>query len=168
MDLRSTVHKKLCHKLESAKTVEGMTTKMVRTTAHLSRHTPTLTAFYPHPQAQDIMDNHSFLSEAHILTLANEKKKHILVFQDKEKDMYNCCVDVVHYKPGWMHPRKVTRKEAHVALAAGAIALHLDYPPSHFSALLRVATPNARKRKSPRDHMDSGTDLANGAILLSP
>ena len=115
------------------------------------------------------MDNHSFLKEAHILTLANEKNKHILVFQDKKKDIYNCSVDVVHYKPGWMHPRKVTRQDARAAMAAGAVALHLDYPPSHFSALLQVDMANAQpKRKSPRGHVDCGTALANGTILLSP
>ena len=70
------------------------------------------------------------LQMAHVLTLANEKNKHVLVFQDKLKDAYNCCVDVLHYKPGWDHPRKVTRRETRTLVAAGAVPIHLNDPPS--------------------------------------
>ena len=103
------------------------------------------------------------LGQAHILALANEMDKHILIIQDKEKNAYNCCVDILHYKPGWDQPKKVIRRDACTLLEAGAVPLHLDYPPSHFSALIPLAWSTIRQ--SPRVP-NRGTELPNGTILV--
>lgn len=174
--LRTWVHEKLCDKLTSAKSVEYVTmekvcshahncTSVVFPGTHAHAHTRMLTASCLRPQAQVMHEEHEMLKMAHVLTLANEKNKHVLVFQDKLKDAYNCCVDVVHYKPGWDHPRKVTRRETRTLVAAGAVPIHLNDPPSHFSALipLELVSP---PRKSPR-HESRGTKLPNGTVLVS-
>ena len=86
------------------------------------------------------MKKHLFLREAHILTLAKEMKKHISVIQLKGKRYVNSKCDVIHYKPGWCQPRKLTRPETRTIIASGAVSMHLDYSPAHFSALIPVDT----------------------------
>ena len=101
--------------------------------------------------------------EERFLNPANYKDKHILVFQDKAKDQYNCCISVMHYKPGWAQPSRVTRQDVHRLLASGAVAIHLDSPPTHFSALIRVECPNHTTRAA------AGITLPNGTVsILSP
>ena len=84
-----------------------------------------------HSQASEVWKNDRFLKEAHILTLANEKDKHILVFQDKKKNKFNSEVDVVHYGPGWADPKILTRQEARWSLDQIRCSTHPLRLPTH-------------------------------------
>jgi hypothetical protein len=169
--LRSELHEKLLRQLLLAENVEDTTREKVCGAqdypGERCAHTHVLTGVCPRLQATRIVQKGLFLQEAHIVALANFKEKHIMVFQDKEKDKFQCEVFVMHYQPGfrpdrgWHKPARVSRQDVHTLLANGAVPIHLDSPPTHFSALIPVEIPNRTHLRSTR-----GVTLPNGAIML--
>ena len=119
------------------------------------------------------MRTNDFLMEAHILTLAHFADRQIVVFQKKTKDQYKSEVDAVHYGTEWAPPAKLTRQAARALIKDGAVPIHLDYPPTHFSALVPIvhtnastssgSAPSPARRKSDRRGF---TTLRNGAVLV--
>ena len=129
-----------------------------------------LTAFSPHSQANEVMRTDDFLKEAHILTLAHEKDKHIVVFQKKTKDQYKSEVDAVHYGTEWAPPAKLSRHEARALIKDGAVPIHLDYPPTHFSALVPLIpehpSPSSAASPARRSSRRGYSTMTNGVVLV--
>ena len=113
-------------------------------------------------QAITVDRENRFHKEPHIHVLANLKQQHILCFQEKTKDMYNCQVDVMHYKPGYNTQRKITKQETKEVLSIHTpVCIHLNWRPTHFSAIVHAAE---------KSHQPRGMDfkvLSNGSIQLS-
>ena len=129
-----------------------------------------LTAFSPHSQAHEVMRTDDFLMEAHILTLAHFADRQIVVFQKKKKNQFNSEVDALHYGTEWAPPAKLTRQAARALIKDGAVPIHLDYPPTHFSALVPLIPkhPSPSSAASPfrRSSRRGYSTLTNGVVFL--
>ena len=120
------------------------------------------------------MRTDDFLMEAHILTLAHFADRQIVVFQKKKKNQFNSEVDALHYGTDWAPPAQLTRQTARALIKDGAVPIHLDYPPTHFSALVPIvhttastssgSAPSPARRKSDRRGFST---LRNGALLVN-
>ena len=86
---------------------------------------------------------------------------HIICFQVKKKDMYNCQVDILHYQPGYRTQRKLTKKEVKEVLRTQRTAcIALNWPPTHFSAIVPAVHVESRPKRRGHDF----PELSNGVI----
>ena len=60
----------------------------------------------------------------------------IIVFQEKERDNFNCGLNAVLFEPGWKAQRQLTRPDVKLQLAKGAKPIHAMRANTHFSGIL--------------------------------
>ena len=60
----------------------------------------------------------------------------IIVFQEKERDNFNCGLNAVLFEPGWKAQRQLTRPDVKWQLAKGAVPIHAMRANTHFSGIL--------------------------------
>ena len=88
------------------------------------------------------------MHETHIHVLCNLDQVQILVFNSREPDEFNSTVQVSHYKPGWGPQTAVSRQDVKSLLAQKVkpLLMYLDYPPTHFSAMVQSFTTQSGHR----------------------
>ena len=115
----------------------------------------------PSLQVENTITKELFLHEAHIHALAHWRAQTVIVVQPSSDQ-----VTLTEYQPGWKAPGNLTRQEMiklHADKMHPPLLIHLDQPPTHFSALLpaHVAT-----RPSKRKHLRSVGNSQAAPIVM--
>ena len=176
--LREVIHGRLLHELENnehARDPGGWATGMTRerVAAHArcvtsdDHVTDCVPVLVTSAQAEDIKHDAGFLTEAHIHCIVNIENSKVLTFNEHERNMQNCEVDVSLYEPGWQPQRKLSKQEtkALTSKPGAVICIHLNSPPTHFSAMVEVG---ASDLDAPVRELRYGCSSAgNGSIDIS-
>ena len=123
---------------------------------------PQLPVCSPSLQVKNTITDELFLHEAHVHALANMKEQTIIVVQPGKKPQQP--VTLTRYLPGWKQPDTVTRQQMLELMKLAPLLIHLNQPPTHFSAILPIV---ARTRPSKRKFLQSVGSSTAGPVDLS-
>ena len=102
-------------------------------------------------QANSIQEKELFATEAHIHILTNMFERSIIVFTQRPP-----WIEAIYYKPGYVPQKIVPRQQVPTLLKTESpLCLTLDYPPTHFTAVVPVRPSADRAAKGKKVEMES-------------